>query len=300
MKDYELDEQAIDNNVVYSNVADGDGDIANEDTSSESIIGEGDILEDSSNKDLIDEDKIYEKMIGEDLIGEYNIHDDMLSDELADEDTINEYPTNEESLGEDSINDDSTNEDLLDEDFAYEDESLEDAFEDDESGESALSNKKDLKISPKAVLIKCGNGIKSHKKMVFAAIAVCLAGAVGVSAFSFAKAKGEEVEAVPAATEQIIKQDLSKSIAVNGTIASSASYSLSSEVTDVTVSELNVSVGDRVKAGDVIAVLDTTSLEKSLEIANKNLETTKEKNELDVDASKRSYSNAISSSTISP
>ena len=28
MKDYELDEQAIDNNGVYSNVADGDGDIA--------------------------------------------------------------------------------------------------------------------------------------------------------------------------------------------------------------------------------------------------------------------------------
>lgn len=86
-----------------------------------------------------------------------------------------------------------------------------------------------------------------------------------------------------------IKQDLTKSISVMGTVISAQSYSVNAELTEVEVKSVRVKVGDRVKKGEVLAILDTSSLENSLQLAQANLDLQKKKNSVEVEIANRAY-----------
>ena len=94
-------------------------------------------------------------------------------------------------------------------------------------------------------------------------------------------------------TTTVIKQDLQKTISLNGTITALDSQSVASELTGVKVNALKVRVGDRVKKGDVIAVLDTTSIENSLKQAKDALEIAKKKDALELATAQRNYDSAV-------
>ncbi|MCR5526939.1 MAG: HlyD family efflux transporter periplasmic adaptor subunit [Lachnospiraceae bacterium] len=129
-----------------------------------------------------------------------------------------------------------------------------------------------------------------HKKALIVGIVILLGASVaGTVISSNRKAQAEAMEAAMPAGIQVTKQDLKKTISISGTVASNESYSITSELTDVDIKEVKVKVGDRVKKGDVIALLDTTTVENSLEAAEQNLDAAKKKNEIEIAAAKRNY-----------
>ena len=67
------------------------------------------------------------------------------------------------------------------------------------------------------------------------------------------------------------KVDLVDSVLVSGTVKSSKSENVYSRVTNYPIKKVNVEVGDKVKAGDVLAQLDTDSLELDIRQSELNI-----------------------------
>ncbi len=104
--------------------------------------------------------------------------------------------------------------------------------------------------------------------IVIAAAAVFFLGRAYVNG---AQKKSEMTTAV------LAKSDLIDSVLASGTVISSNSKDIYSTLPNYTIKEVSVKVGDKVKAGDVLAVLDTASLEsdiKQSELNIRNAETT--------------------------
>ncbi len=97
-------------------------------------------------------------------------------------------------------------------------------------------------------------------------------------------------------TALIEKTDLRQLVTVSGTVCSSNVNELASDNAGSEVKSVKVKVGDRVKKGDVIAVLDDTELKKKLETAEQSLEAQKKKNEIDLNSAKRGYDDVVDSS----
>ena len=131
--------------------------------------------------------------------------------------------------------------------------------------------------------------IRKHKRL-FALVFVMIIGA-GIGIHARMKTNASNTEPVMN-TETVQKQDLRKSITLNGTIASMEKATLTSELTDTYIKQLTVKVGDHVTKGQVLAVLDTTSLEKQLKVAKMALENSKSKGEMSIVAANRSLDNA--------
>lgn len=133
-----------------------------------------------------------------------------------------------------------------------------------------------------------------HKK----ALAILLIFIAMVAAVSFftsrAKARAEEIlAAMPQQeTAQIERRTLVESISATGTVTSVGSKSVAADVTGVKVESVNVKAGDRVEAGDVICLLDTTDLEEDLADTRTSLNATQRKTQVDVSAAERSLSEA--------
>lgn len=72
------------------------------------------------------------------------------------------------------------------------------------------------------------------------------------------------------------KSNLVNSVLVSGTITSSNSKNVYSTVTNYPIKKVNFKVGDKVKAGDVLAQLDTTNLELDIKQAELNLKNAEE------------------------
>lgn len=131
--------------------------------------------------------------------------------------------------------------------------------------------------------------IRKHKRLFALAFVMIIGAGIGIHARM--KTNASNTEPVMN-TETVQKQDLRKSITLNGTIASMEKAALTSELTDTYIKQLTVKVGDHVTKGQVLAVLDTTSLEKQLKAAKMALENSKSKGEMSIVAANRSLDNA--------
>jgi RND family efflux transporter MFP subunit len=131
--------------------------------------------------------------------------------------------------------------------------------------------------------------IRKHKRLFALAFVMIIGAGIGIHARM--KTNASNTEPVMN-TETVQKQDLRKSITLNGTIASMEKATLTSELTDTYIKQLTIKVGDHVTKGQVLAVLDTTSLEKQLKVAKMALETSKSKGEMSIVAANRSLDNA--------
>ncbi len=131
------------------------------------------------------------------------------------------------------------------------------------------------------------NRKKAVPVIVIAAVVLSVGIVVSVKS---ASAKTDEAPTVQ--TETVTAQDLTKSITLSGKIVSAATYPVSTPLSDVVVKNVNVKVGDRVNKGDVIAVLDGSSIEASLKGAEESLAVEKEKQQMELKQAQRAYNDA--------
>ena len=141
--------------------------------------------------------------------------------------------------------------------------------------------------------------VQKHKKLTALVLAaVIVVAAVGIHQSSKKKRMANMMSQQTISTTELKKQDLKNTIAVNGTIASDTSRSISANVSNVEITEVCVSVGDEVKAGDVLCVLDSSSLEKSKEIAEKEQSASKTKAGMNTASAARELANTVETSEI--
>lgn len=81
-------------------------------------------------------------------------------------------------------------------------------------------------------------------------------------------------------TEKVVKQTINNYVSMTGSIEANDSCTVYSTVNGVEVLEVRVEVGDTVKKGDVIAVLDSSDYQDKLVSAKKELEVSKKKTQL--------------------
>lgn len=123
------------------------------------------------------------------------------------------------------------------------------------------------------------------------------AGAITANRITHASAATEDMSSLTE-TAEVTRQDIKKAISLNGTIAALDSQSVASELSGVKINSLKVRVGDRVKKGDIIATLDTTSIEKALAQARDALEIAKKKDSLELATAQRNYDAAVETARI--
>lgn len=112
-----------------------------------------------------------------------------------------------------------------------------------------------------------------NKKMIIGGILVAIVAGIVVWRLSVPKTQNK----VAVQTYTLKKSDLVDSVLVSGTVASSNSKNVYSTVANYPIKEVYYKVGDKVKAGDVLAELDVTSLEEDIrqtELNIKNAEVT--------------------------
>ena len=98
-------------------------------------------------------------------------------------------------------------------------------------------------------------------------------------------------------TTSLQKMDLTSSISVTGTIASADSRSITSGLNDVEITSVAVSVGDYVKAGDVICTFDSATIEDELEEAKSEYSLQSKKSNKTINDAKESIIEAESTYT---
>ena len=137
---------------------------------------------------------------------------------------------------------------------------------------------------------------KKMMKITALASAVCLI----ASGCGSAK-NNDETKLKKVSVSKLEKKDFSETLDIEGIVESSEKDStVTTELTQYKVSSVNVSVGDRVKAGDVLCELDSAELQQQIadlekivndsdtlydyryEQLKKQLESTKKSTELDV------------------
>lgn len=89
------------------------------------------------------------------------------------------------------------------------------------------------------------------------------------------------------------KASISSIISASGAIKSGESTNVYANNSNSKVKVVNVEVGDQVKAGDVIAELDTTSLEQEIEKLEKNLQVSRAKAKAELESKQSNYENAL-------
>lgn len=88
-------------------------------------------------------------------------------------------------------------------------------------------------------------------------------------------------------TFELTKRNISDAVRITGTIASASTKSVVCDVSNVKILKMNVEVGDTVKEGDVICILDSSILEAKLENLKKNMNVTDANSGMTVDESLR-------------
>ena len=124
--------------------------------------------------------------------------------------------------------------------------------------------------------------LKKKKIIVLVAAIVVISSAVmgGITVKNKLAAKNQSAQNQVRFTT-LQKMNLTKNVSSSGAIKSGTSTSVYSNL-QYNVKEVNVEVGDAVKAGDVVAVIDTSSLEDEIAKLEASLSATEKKNALGV------------------
>ncbi len=123
--------------------------------------------------------------------------------------------------------------------------------------------------------------IKKHKIITIIIIAAIL---VAAKSLLF------QDEAQGYVQETAEKRDIVTYNSFVGNVAPASDIELTAQTTEE-VAEVLVKKGDKVKAGDVIAKLDTTTIDYNIKLQEANLKTTKKSNKYNISDAKRGYEN---------
>lgn len=127
---------------------------------------------------------------------------------------------------------------------------------------------------------------------------VVIAGFLGIRMYSRQKAMKAMADSMSRVeTTQVTKQNLIDSISVTGTVASADAWDVSASAKDVEVLNVNYEVGDYVKKGDVIVVLDSTDLEISLTQAQNKQALSEYTENKSIETASENYAEAVEDGT---
>ena len=129
---------------------------------------------------------------------------------------------------------------------------------------------------------------KRHKKLTIFLVILLLILAFVLSQLGRTAAASKALTYQFVRTTTLQKTSLTDSVSVTGTVASGSTASVTApdSVKTYKVTAVNVAVGDTVKAGDVIATLDTSDVEKQIETAQQNYSDT-------LDQAETSYTQSV-------
>lgn len=130
--------------------------------------------------------------------------------------------------------------------------------------------------------------IKNKKKKIIIAIVVLV---IIVVIINFSKPK--EVNEVKIETEAIEKRTIAQSISSTGVIKANDTKDVTSTLTGMKITSVNVKEGQQVSAGDVICTFDTSTLANNLNDLQKSVSVTNAQTNLGMEGSKRSLNDAI-------
>ena len=137
--------------------------------------------------------------------------------------------------------------------------------------------------------------LKKHKKLIIIIAVVAVVAIIVVkivSAVNNAKNLLAGMQS-SASTEKIEQRDIVNSVTATGTIVAVENRTFSTSVTGIKIKNVNVEVGDEIKAGDILCVLDEEDLEKQLADAKTTLNADAGRSGIDVAASNRGLNEAI-------
>ena len=135
--------------------------------------------------------------------------------------------------------------------------------------------------------------LKPTKKKVIVVVIVLIVLICGIYYFNAVKQAQAAMAEPTYNTATVEKKDLKKEVSVNGTIGSVNKQTVESELANLEVTQVNVKVGDVVKAGDVICTFDNSDLQKKLENAQKTANLTAQKSQQGISDAQTSYNNAV-------
>ena len=136
--------------------------------------------------------------------------------------------------------------------------------------------------------------IKKHKKLcIFLVIAIVLVILIG----KFVRSVQETAETMMSMltrqeTAAIERRSLVESVSATGSVTSAGSKSVTAEVTGVKTLSVPIQVGDMVKEGDLLCLLDTADLEESLANSELSLSVAQRRTQLDLESAQRNLTEA--------
>lgn len=139
------------------------------------------------------------------------------------------------------------------------------------------------KLKPKGISIK---KIKHKKRLIIILLLIIACVTVG---FFIAKPKSKMVMDY----SELKRDDMVKNIDTMGKIESNNKVNVYSTLNNI-IKEVKVSAGDKVNAGDVLCVLDSSVLEKEISEADADAKYSKDKAKVDLEGKKQSYDHAVS------
>lgn len=148
-------------------------------------------------------------------------------------------------------------------------------------------------IDSKGIIETKGIKKKFFNKKVMAIISILLVGTVVFTGFKLKSSKPTTGQEAKVKYTTLSKTNISKSISSSGAVKSGTSTTVYSNFNDYNVQEVNVEVGDSVKAGDVLAVIDTSSLEDEIKKLELSVTANEKKSVLALEEAKKEYENQV-------
>lgn len=136
--------------------------------------------------------------------------------------------------------------------------------------------------------------IKKHKKLcIFLVIAIILGILIGKFVSSVREAAETMMNMMnQQETAAIERRSLVESVSATGSVTSAGSKSVTAEVTGVKSLSVPVQVGDMVKEGDLLCLLDTADLEENLANSELSLNVAQRRTQLDLESAQRGLTEA--------
>lgn len=146
----------------------------------------------------------------------------------------------------------------------------------------------------KSVMKSILKWLKKHKKLcIFLVIVIILGVLIGKFVSSVQEAAETMMSMLNRQETAVIEhRSLVESVSATGSVTSAGSKSVAAEVTGVKSLSVPVQVGDMVKEGDLLCLLDTADLEESLANSELSLSVSQRRTQLDLDSAQRNLTEA--------
>ena len=156
----------------------------------------------------------------------------------------------------------------------------------------------DLKLkkdndTKKSINLKSGMIKKIFNKKVIAIICAIAVAGGGFTVYKVKSGSKNTEQTGKIRYTTLTKGNVYKTVSSSGAIKSGTSTSVYSNFNDYNVQEINVEVGDEVKAGDVLAIIDTSTLEDEIEKQELSVSASEKKAQLALQEAKDAYDNAV-------